>query len=201
MVVVYPVFIYIHITLLLTFKSFGWWNTLFFVRLMVVFISIIHIRYCVIPPNISLYYPYKILRYWWPQPGVIYLYIHIRYCVIGYDNTFPLSLSPLSHTIFNNYYIFPIFPISPYLPLYLYTPIYICSIFHTILCKYSGHLSHGIIYRRSSIYLSIYLVLSISLISPLISYLISIIFIINITYIYLYPITYIPMTTYVLYLL
>ena len=40
------------------------------------------------------------------------------------------------------------------LPLYLYTPIYICSIFHTILCKYSGHLSPLSIYLSYLIYLS-----------------------------------------------
>lgn len=104
------------------------------------------------------------------------------------------------------YTIFNIFPLSPSLPLYLYTPIYICSIFHTILCKYSGHIStlsiSCVIYLSCLIYLSCVLSLSLScVISPLISYLISIIFIINIPYIYLYPITYIPMTTYVLYLL
>ena len=43
---------------------------------------------------------------------------------------------------------------SPSLPLYLYTPIYICSIFHTILCKYSGHLSPLSIYLYCLIYLS-----------------------------------------------
>ena len=44
---------------------------------------------------------------------------------------------------------------SPLLPLsiYLYTPIYICSIFHTILCKYSGHLSILSIYLSCLIYL------------------------------------------------
>ena len=40
------------------------------------------------------------------------------------------------------------------LPIYLYTPIYICSIFHTILCKYSGHLSPLSIYLSCLIYLS-----------------------------------------------
>ena len=49
-----------------------------------------------------------------------------------------ISIISLSHTIF------PMFLLSPSLPIYLYTPIYICSIFHTILCKYSGHLLHGI---------------------------------------------------------
>ena len=40
------------------------------------------------------------------------------------------------------------------LPIYLYSPIYICSIFHTILCKYSGHLSPLSIYLSCIIYLS-----------------------------------------------
>ena len=44
--------------------------------------------------------------------------------------------------------------LSPSLPIYLYTPIYICSIFHTILCKYSGHLSPLSIYLSCLIYLS-----------------------------------------------
>ena len=44
--------------------------------------------------------------------------------------------------------------LSPSLPIYLYPPIYICSIFHTILCKYLGHLSPLSIYLSCLIYLS-----------------------------------------------
>ena len=141
---VYPVSVYVYITLLLTFKSFWWWSTLFLVRLMVVFIS----------------------------------YIHIRYCVID-DHNF---LSPYSSL--------------PYLPI----PPYIYVQYFTLSCvniQVISHMTH-LLYRH---YLSISLVLSIYLIYPLISSLISIIFIINIPYIYLYPISYIPMTTYVRYLL
>ena len=36
------------------------------------------------------------------------------------------------------------------LPIPISPPIYICSIFHTILCKYSAHISHGISYLSIS---------------------------------------------------
>ena len=78
------------------------------------------------------------------------------------------------YTIFNKSHL------SPSLPIYLYTPIYICSIFHTILCKYLGHIST--LSHLSLLCYLIYLVLSIYLIY--LSYLIS-----NIYYIYnKYPI-------------
>ena len=68
-------------------------------------------------------------------------------------------------------------------PHILSPPIYICSIFHTILCKYSGHISPLSIAGHLSIYLSLlcYLSISLSYLSP---YLLS-----NIYYIYnKYPI-------------
>ena len=127
-----------------------------------------------------------------------YLYgIPLFLCVLALLMTFShLSLLPsplfphLPNTIFNKSSItFPSIPLSPY----TYIPPYIYARYFTQSC-----VNIQVIYRH---YLSICLVLSIYLIYPLISYLISIIFIINIPYIYLYPISYIPMTTYVLYLL
>ena len=107
-----------------------------------------------------------------PIGGGVYLLssiIHIRYCVIPMEIT---NFSPL-HTNFSP------FPLSTSLPLYLYTPIYIYSIFHTILCKYSGHIS------KLSIYLSCVISLScVIYLSYLSTYLLS-----NIYYIYnKYPI-------------
>ena len=43
-----------------------------------------------IPANIYLLYPYKILRYWWPQISIYYPYKILRYC-LWY---LPLLLSP-----------------------------------------------------------------------------------------------------------
>ena len=117
---VYPVSVYVYITLLLIFKSFGWWNTLFLIRLVVEFIffypykilrywyvmhkfqqeylsilyimySIIHIRYCDIPPNIYLLYPYKILCYCFiplsPFPSSSFPpYIYVQYFTQSYVN-------------------------------------------------------------------------------------------------------------------
>ena len=57
-------------------------------------------------------------------------------------------------TISNIYYIHNKSLPYPSLPIYLYSPIYICSIFHTILCKYLGHLSPLSIYLSCVIYLS-----------------------------------------------
>ena len=74
--------------------------------------------------------------------------------------SFFVALNNLISIILHN-----ISPLSSSLPIYLYPPIYICSIFHTLLCKYLGHLSQLSIYRHCLISL----VLSISLIYPLIS--------------------------------
>ena len=88
--------------------------------------------------GIYLLYPYKILRY---SPLLLSI-IHIRYCVIG---LFHSSLSLLTQSSIN---------ISLPLPPILIPLIYICSIFHTILCKYSAHLSPLSIYLSCVIYLS-----------------------------------------------
>ena len=102
------------------------------------------------------------MRYWWVLYKIstnylsilyiMYSIIHIRYCVIGLFHL-PSFSSPLpSPTISNIYYIFNKSPLSPSLPIYLYSPIYICPIFHTILCKYLGHLSPLSIYLSCLIY-------------------------------------------------
>ena len=67
---------------------------------------------------------------------------------LWYPSSFVHISSPHPHTINNKSH-----PYSS-LPLYLYPHIYICSIFHTILCKYSGHLSPLSIYLSCVIYLS-----------------------------------------------
>ena len=137
------------------------------------------------------------MRYRWPHLS----FIHI----IPVEILLSLSPSPLPHSPLSHLSIYLSFPSTQsstqssinnrpiHLFPYTYTPSYIYAQYFT-----QSYVNIQVISRH---YLSISLVLSIYLISPLISYLISIIFIINIPYIYLYPITYIPMTTYVLYLL
>ena len=89
---------------------------------------------------------------------------------LWYPSFFVPSLSPLSLQ-HNLPYLSPLSP----LPLILLPPIYICSIFHTILCKYSAHISQVISHLSPlSIYLSC--VIYLSYLSP---YLLS-----NIYYIY-----------------
>ena len=131
------------------------------------YLSIIHIRYCVIDDH-SVYSFFHLMK-WNDFAEMLKIIIKTTKIWIKRQIRF--------ETISRNPFIFPT-SLSP-LPIYLYPPIYICSIFHTILCKYLGHLS------PLSIYLS-------CLICPLISHLISIIFIINIhisisTLILIYP--------------
>ena len=153
-------------------------------------LSIIHIRYYVIPPNIYLLYPYKILRYWYGMHKISTNYLSILYIMYSF---FHLMKWNVLYSIVIRLCLL----LFPSHPLYLYSPIYICSIFHTILCKYSAHLSPLSISLVLSI-LSIYLISNLSYLSLPLSPTQSSI---NITYIYLSPITYIPMNLYVLYLL
>ena len=152
---VYPVSVYVYITLLLTFKSFWWWSTLFLVRLMVVFISYIHIRYCVIDDH-NFLSPYSSLPYL-PIPPYIYVQYFTQSCVniqVISRMAYLIYLSPLSiylscviylsylspYLISNIYYIYNKYPIYLSLPYNLYTHDHICSIFIVDYVNYLGNI-------------------------------------------------------------